>query len=89
MAIGATTKNILSQFLIETITLCTLGGIMGIILGIITPYIIAHFTDWLVIHKLSSIILSFTITTIIGLIFGYYPAKKASKLNIVDALVNE
>lgn len=89
MAIGANTSNILSQFLIETITLCTLGGVIGVILGLTTPYAIAKFTDWLVIHKLSSVILSFAITTIIGLIFGYYPAKKAAKLNIVDALTSE
>lgn len=86
MAIGANTKIILKQFLIEAITLCTLGGILGISIGILTPYIINKFTNWLVIHKLSSILISFGITTIIGLIFGYYPAKKAAKLNIVDAL---
>jgi putative ABC transport system permease protein len=86
MAIGANTKIILKQFLIEAITLCTLGGILGISLGVIAPYIINKFTDWLVIHKLSSILISFGITTIIGLIFGYYPAKKAAQLNIVDAL---
>ncbi|MFH1461979.1 MAG: ABC transporter permease [bacterium] len=86
MAIGATTKIILNQFLIEAITLCTVGGVIGIIVGITTPYIINYFTDWLVIHKLSSILISFGITTLIGLIFGYYPAIKAAKLNVVEAL---
>lgn len=86
MAIGATTKIILKQFLIETITLCTIGGIIGVIIGVILPYAINYFTNWMVIHKLSSILISFGITTIIGLIFGYYPAKMAAKLNIVNAL---
>ncbi|MBU4269372.1 ABC transporter permease [Candidatus Dependentiae bacterium] len=86
MAIGATTKNILYQFLIESITLCTIGGIIGMVIGITTPYAINHFTKWLVVHKPGSILISFAITTLIGLIFGYYPAKKAAKLNVVDAL---
>ncbi len=89
MAIGATTKNILHQFLIESIILCSIGGTIGVFLGILAPYLIANFTDWLVVHKLSSIIISFTITTIIGLIFGFYPAKKAAKLNVVEALKEE
>lgn len=86
MAIGATRKIILKQFLIETVTLCTIGGIIGVIIGIILPYAINYFTKWMVIHKLSSILISFSITTIIGLIFGFYPAKKAAKLNVVNAL---
>lgn len=86
MAIGATTNNILRQFLIETVTLCTIGGIIGIALGITAPYIISIFADLTVIHKLSSILISFGVTTIVGLIFGYYPAKKAAQLNVVDAL---
>ncbi len=86
MAIGATTKVILKQFLIETVTLCTIGGIIGVIIGITLPYAINYFTNWMVIHKLSSILISFSITTIIGLIFGFYPARKAAKLNVVNAL---
>ncbi|MBD3273071.1 FtsX-like permease family protein [Candidatus Dependentiae bacterium] len=88
MAIGASTKIILKQFLVEAITLCSIGGILGIVIGIITPYVINYFTDWLVIHRISSIIISFGITTIIGLIFGFYPAKKAAQLNVVNALQN-
>ncbi|MFC1894887.1 ABC transporter permease [Candidatus Dependentiae bacterium] len=86
MAIGATTFVILEQFIIESIILCLIGGIIGTSLGIITPYIISIFTKWPVIIKFSSIIIAFGITFIIGIIFGFYPARKAAKLNPVTAL---
>ncbi len=86
IALGATSSTVLKQFLIEAITLCFTGGVLGVILGIITPYIVSIFTKWTIIIKIPSIIFAFLITFFIGLIFGYYPAKKASKLNPVDAL---
>ncbi|MBD3231247.1 FtsX-like permease family protein [Candidatus Dependentiae bacterium] len=89
MAIGATTEIILKQFIFEAITLCLIGGIIGILFGIIIPHIISLFTSWPVVIKLSSIIFAFTVTFMVGVIFGYYPAKKAAKLNPVNALIGK
>jgi putative ABC transport system permease protein len=86
MALGAGGHIILKQFLIEALTLCFIGGIIGIALGIAVPHGIAHLTSWNPIITINSIIIAFVTTSIIGVFFGFYPAFKASKLNPVDAL---
>ena len=86
MALGASSNIILKQFLFEALILCFIGGIIGIILGICIPYIVAHFTGWTPIVTPSSIIIAFLTTSLIGIFFGFYPAKKASNLNPVEAL---
>lgn len=87
MALGATKSIILKQFILESITLCFIGGIIGIFLGIITPHIVSIFTGWIVVLKTFTIFLAFFVTFIIGIIFGYYPSLKASKLKPIDALI--
>jgi len=86
MALGATDKLILRQFILEAIALCFIGGIFGVFAGITIPYITSFFTKWPVVIKTSFMLSAFTTTTLIGIIFGYYPAKKASRLNPVEAL---
>jgi putative ABC transport system permease protein len=86
MALGANSVVILRQFLIEAVALCLIGGIIGISLGILIPYIVAYFTQWSPIVTIKSIFIAFAATSIIGIFFGLYPAQKASKLNPVDAL---
>lgn len=86
IALGANGSTVLKQFIIEAVALCFTGGILGIIFGITIPYIVSVFTKWTVIIKTPSIIFAFLITFFVGLIFGFYPAKKASKMNPVDAL---
>lgn len=86
MALGANSKVILNQFLAEAITLCIIGGTIGIMLGIAAPYVVAYFTKWNPIVTTSSILVAVIITSAIGIFFGYYPAKKASKMNPVEAL---
>jgi len=86
MALGASPTMILAQFLTESVILCVIGGLIGTLLGTTVPHIIALFTDWNVVVSLSSIVLSVLITTLIGLFFGFWPARRASKLTIVDAL---
>jgi putative ABC transport system permease protein len=86
MALGATQKNILAQFLTEALILCSIGGLLGIILGVIAPFVTSIFTGWAVIIKPLSIVIAFFALFIIGIVFGYYPAYKASRLNPVDAL---
>lgn len=86
MAIGANSNTILKQFILESITLCLIGGIFGIFFGILTPHIVSFLIKWPVIIKPSTIMFAFLTTFLIGLIFGFYPARKASKLNPVEAL---
>ncbi|MCJ8343000.1 MAG: FtsX-like permease family protein, partial [Cetobacterium sp.] len=88
-ALGARNKDILIQFLMESIILTGFGGIIGIILGILFGIIIGHFIGIDPIFSINSIILSMGISTLIGIIFGVTPANKASKLNPIDALRSE
>ena len=80
MAIGATPREIKLQFLAETVCLAIIGGILGTILGVMIPYIICYFAEWSFVLPLSSIILGLSISLGVGIISGYYPASKASKM---------
>lgn len=87
MALGAPPTLILQQFLIESVMLCCIGGIIGIALGVSVPILVASITGWEVIVSPASVIIALCITTIIGIFFGYWPARKASRLAIVEALI--
>lgn len=86
MAVGARTKDILLQFLIEALVLCSAGGILGILLGISVSKIISKLSGWPSVVSIQSIILSFGFAVVIGIIFGLYPARKASLLHPIEAL---
>ena len=86
MAIGGKGIDILLQFLTESILLSVTGGIIGIILGIVASKIIGSVMAWPVIILPGSEILSFAVCTVIGVFFGWYPARKASSLDPIDAL---
>ncbi|WP_018650963.1 MacB family efflux pump subunit [Actinobacillus capsulatus] len=90
MAIGAKQNNILQQFLIEAILICLLGGVIGILLAIT---IIVSFntlgSDFQMVLSPESVVLAVFCSTLIGVIFGYMPAKNASKLNPITALAQE
>ena len=85
-AVGARKIDILLQFLTETVVLCTLGGIIGCILGVVAIIIAAHLTGWPVIITMSSILLSLCVSWSVGLLFGITPAIRASKMDPVTAL---
>lgn len=86
MAIGAQPSIVLRQFLIEAIILCSIGGLIGIALGCITPSIISKLAGIPGIITTTSIIIAFLTIFLIGILFGYYPARKAAQLNPVEAL---
>ena len=86
MALGATSHQILIQFLVEAVILCLTGGAVGIILGIGGAYLLGIFTDFDVALSTEPIIWAFGTTVVVGLFFGFYPAYKGSKLNPIDAL---
>lgn len=86
MAIGATAKNIMMQFLIEAIVLSLLGGLIGVILGVLSSNLISALAGWTTLVSPTSIILAFVFSAAVGIFFGLYPARKAAQLNPIDAL---
>jgi putative ABC transport system permease protein len=86
MAIGGKGFDILLQFLTESILLSITGGVIGILLGIGASKIIGSTMSWPVVVLPSSEILSFMVCTVIGIFFGWYPARKAASLDPIDAL---
>lgn len=85
-ALGAKDKLIITQFLMEAVILTFTGGIIGIVLGVILAYIYATSTSGLFVVSVSSVFLAFAVSTIIGVIFGWYPARKAASLQPIEAL---
>ena len=85
-AIGARRKDILVQFLIESVAMTVMGGLLGITLGVGIAYLLSSLAGWAVKISLSSIILATSFSVLVGLVFGLWPAFKASRLNPIEAL---
>jgi putative ABC transport system permease protein len=86
LAIGARESDILTQFLIEAVVLSLSGGILGVALGILGNQIIYRATGFFIPTALYSIMIGFGFSALVGVAFGYFPARKAAKLNPIDAL---
>ena len=86
MAIGATPFMILSQFIIEAVVLSTVGGALGVALGIVVANAIGEINHWPIVIEVSSAAYSFLFSAFVGMFFGFYPAYRASKLNPIDCL---
>lgn len=86
MSIGAKGADILMQFLIEAILLSVTGGIIGVIVGVGSSYIVKNILAWPISIQIYTIVLSFIVCTATGIFFGWYPAKKAAGLDPIDAL---
>ena len=85
-AVGAKTRDILLQFLVEAVTLSLLGGIIGILLGLTASLLISHFAQWSTHVSFLSILLAFAFSALVGVFFGYYPARKAAFMDPIEAL---
>jgi len=87
MAVGARRSDIMKQFLVEAVMICLIGGVFGILLSFLSGYIFSIFvTEWKMIFTTNAILLAFIFSTLIGMTFGFLPARKASLLNPHDAL---
>ena len=91
MAVGARQSDILQQFLIEAILVCLIGGVLGVLLSLGLGQIIQKFAgdNFGVAYSTTSIIAAFVCSTLIGVVFGFLPAKNAAKLDPVAALARE
>ncbi|AWL29902.1 MacB family efflux pump subunit [Acinetobacter defluvii] len=91
MAVGARQSDILQQFLIEAILVCILGGILGVLLSLGIGQVISHFAKgtFQMAYSTTSIIAAFVCSTLIGIVFGFIPARNAAQLDPVDALSRE
>ena len=85
-ALGATRLNILLQFLIEALTLCLLGGVLGILLGVGTAILLSRVMQWNTLISPLAIIIAFGFSAAVGLFFGIWPARRASRLDPIIAL---
>jgi len=88
-AVGAQSHHILSQFLIEALILSILGGILGILLGSLATFAVGAYGNLPVRLSETAIILSFSVSALVGVVFGFFPAWKASRLDPIDALRHE
>ncbi|HEX8524043.1 MAG TPA: ABC transporter permease [Tepidisphaeraceae bacterium] len=89
MAVGARPRDVLRQFLIEAVILCLAGGIAGIALGRGASVLITHFLRWPTLTSLPAIVAALTVSVTVGVLFGYYPAWRASRLDPIEALRSE
>ncbi len=86
MAVGARGSDVLTQFLIEALSLSFAGGIIGIVLGVLTSQLVSNLQKWPIVIAPESIVLAFIFAAAIGIFFGWYPARKAANLNPIEAL---
>ena len=86
MAVGAKPWHILTQFLAEAVTLSMLGGLIGIVLGSVLARVVASRLGWLYSARLDIVLISFGFSALVGIGFGLYPARKAARLDPIEAL---
>jgi len=86
MAVGARSRDILGQFLIEAVTLSLVGGAIGVVLGIVATWAIGSFAGWQVLLSADSILLAVGFSAAVGVFFGFYPARRAAALLPIQAL---
>jgi putative ABC transport system permease protein len=86
MAVGARGKDILAQFLIEAVTLSLLGGALGVLLGVLATWAVGQWVGWPVVMAADAVLLAVGFSALVGVFFGYYPARRASRLLPIAAL---
>ncbi len=88
-ALGAMKRDIVIQFLSETLMLTLSGGILGIIVGLLIPLFVSHFSQMRTVITFTSLLLAFGISTLVGIVFGLYPAYRAANMDPIESLRHE
>ncbi|MDA8163549.1 MAG: FtsX-like permease family protein, partial [Desulfobacteraceae bacterium] len=86
MAIGARRIHVLLQFLVESVLLSVIGGTVGIVMGVAISAVISSIAGWPTLLSPAAIVLAFVFSAAVGVFFGFYPARRASHLNPIEAL---
>jgi putative ABC transport system permease protein len=86
MALGARGRDVLVQFLVEAITLSTLGGLAGVVIGVVGSDGVGRMLRWATVVSPGSVVISVGVAALVGIFFGFYPARQASQLDPIDAL---
>jgi ABC-type antimicrobial peptide transport system permease subunit len=86
MAVGARAEDVLRQFLVEAIVLCLIGGAMGIVVGRGGSLVVNSLLRWPVQFSTPAVVLAVGVSAVVGIVFGFYPAWKASRLDPIEAL---
>jgi putative ABC transport system permease protein len=86
LAVGARQRNILTQFLIEAVVLSVAGGAIGIVAGVIGSDLLSRLGGWSTVITPGAVLVSFGFAALVGIFFGFYPARRASRLNPIEAL---
>ena len=86
MAVGAKSRHILMQFLLEAVVLSSIGGVVGAVLGVVGAKLVSAIANWPTIVPPDVIFLAITFSAAVGIFFGFYPARKASRLDPIQAL---
>jgi putative ABC transport system permease protein len=86
MAVGAKSRHILTQFLLEAVVLSSIGGIVGVLLGVVGAKLVSALANWPIIVPPEAIFLAITFSAAVGIFFGFYPARKAARLDPIQAL---
>jgi putative ABC transport system permease protein len=86
LAVGARRRDILAQFLVEAVALCMVGSLVGVVIGLGSDFLIDHFSELPVLVNVPIIFIAILSAGCVGIFFGFYPARKASMMNPIDAL---